>query len=229
MKHGKQFENKKQTNQKIHSHYYSEVQSGKIVRSQIKAKLLGNDLLFNSSSGVFSKEHVDKGTQILIENSIIKDGWIVLDLGAGIGVVGIAVAKKYDCQVCMIEINKRAYDLSRENIRLNKLSEKILALQGNLYEPIEKKGVEKSFGKGFEKGVEFDTILLNPPQSAGKDICIKMIEGAINHLKKGGILQIVARHNKGGETLSKHMEQVFGNVSEIAKKSGFRVYISERI
>ena len=40
------------------------------------------------------------------------------------------------------------------------------------------------------------------------------------------LLQIVARHNKGGKTLMEKMDEVFGNVKDIAKKSGFRVYIS---
>jgi len=55
-----------------------------------------------------------------------------------------------------------------------------------------------------------------------------LIEEARNHLKYGGNLQLVARHNKGGKTLSKKIEEVFGNVKVIAKKAGYWVYLSEK-
>ena len=76
---------------------------------------------------------------------------------------------------------------------------------------------------------EFDTILLNPPQHAGKDVCMKMIENAIKYLKNGGLLQLVARHNKGGKSFEKKMKEVFGNVKDIAKKGGFRVYVAKAV
>ena len=46
-------------------------------------------------------------------------------------------------------------------------------------------------------------------------------------IKKKGTLQIVARHNKGGKNLSEKMEEVFGNVKVLAKKRGYRVYLSQ--
>jgi 16S rRNA G1207 methylase RsmC len=52
-----------------------------------------------------------------------------------------------------------------------------------------------------------------------------LIEDSKIHLKKGGSLQLVARHNKGGASLGKKMEQVFGNVKVIVKKSGYCVYM----
>ena len=73
---------------------------------------------------------------------------------------------------------------------------------------------------------DFDVILSNPPQTAGKELCFKLIEESKNYLKYNGSLQLVARHKKGGNTLSKKMEEVFGNVKVIAKKSGYFVYLS---
>jgi 16S rRNA (guanine1207-N2)-methyltransferase len=75
----------------------------------------------------------------------------------------------------------------------------------------------------------FDTILLNPPQTAGKKLCFELIEESKAHLKKDGLLQLVARHNKGGKDLSKKMLEVFGNVEPTAKEAGFRVYVSKRL
>jgi len=73
---------------------------------------------------------------------------------------------------------------------------------------------------------KFDVILLNPPQTAGRKLCFRMIEESRKYLKKGGSLQLVARHNKGGRVLSEKMEEVFGNLETIARKGGYRVYVS---
>lgn len=197
-------------------HYFSEEQDGVFEKKEIKAKLLGNEFVFKTGPGVFSKERVDRGTEILVENCIVKKAWKVLDLGSGIGVVGIAVAKKYKCEVVMTEINKRAHLLSKENITLNKV-ENIKALQGDMFEKLDKYEI-----------ADFDAVLLNPPQTAGKKICLSMIDGSFERLKKKGLLQMVARHNKGGKTLSEYMRDLFGNVKEIAKESGYRVYVSEK-
>jgi 16S rRNA G1207 methylase RsmC len=79
--------------------------------------------------------------------------------------------------------------------------------------------------EGIDK--KFDVILLNPPQTAGKETCFDMIEGAKEHLKKGGTLQLVARHQKGGRALSEKMKEVFGNVGVLNRKGGYRVYCSK--
>jgi len=195
-------------------HYYSEKQDSVLKLKKIKVEFFGRGLNINTGSGVFSVGRVDKGTQILLDNCIIKEGWDVLDLGCGYGVVGIAVANAYPmAKVIMTEVNKRAVRLARMNIKENRL-DNIEVRQGNCYEKI-------------SNDERFDTILLNPPQSAGKKLCFEMIKQSKEHLKKCGLLQLVARHNKGGKALSQEMEKALGNVRDTAKKSGYRVYVSE--
>ena len=75
---------------------------------------------------------------------------------------------------------------------------------------------------------EPDTILFNPPQKIGKQGCFDLISDCYSLLKKSGSLQLVARHNKGGKVLRSYMEELFGNVSDLAKSGGFRVYYSEK-
>jgi 16S rRNA (guanine1207-N2)-methyltransferase len=112
----------------------------------------------------------------------------------------------------MTDINERAVMISKKNIKLHSL-EGIEARKSNVFSAINE---------------SFDTILLNPPQTAGKDVCFRMIQESFEHINKNGLLQIVARHNKGGKTLSEKMESVFGNVGTTAIKSGFRVYASKK-
>jgi 16S rRNA G1207 methylase RsmC len=193
------------------SHYFSEKQDSKFIPMKMQVNISGIKFDLFSSSGVFSKGELDKGTEILIRTSIVDDGTKVLDLGCGIGTVGIAIKKKYPAaEVLMADINERAVYLAEKNIILNELSG-VQARKSDIYSAIDEK---------------FDVILLNPPQTAGKDICFSMIEKAKEHLNENGTLQLVARHNKGGETLSLKMKEVFSNMTEIAKEAGFRVYLS---
>ncbi len=194
------------------THYFSEKQESAINLKKIKIKIEETSLEFYSSSGVFSKDELDKGTKLLIENAEIGQNWDVLDLGCGTGVVGLFVKKRNPgTKILMADINERAVMLSKKNIRLHGF-DNIEARKSDVFSNIKE---------------HFDAILLNPPQTAGREVCFKMIEESKSHLKKDGLLEIVARHNKGGETLSKKMGEVFGNVRDIAKKGGFRVYISQ--
>ena len=194
-------------------HYYSKKQTSSINLKKIKIQLRNKEFELYSASGIFSKDKLDKGTKLLIENCVIESGWNVLDIGCGIGVIGIAVKLlNPSTEVMMSDINKRAVMISKKNIKLHKLD--IEVIKSDLYAKIADK---------------FDTILVNPPQTAGKDICFQIIDEAKNHLNNNGLLQLVARHNKGGSVLEKHMKEIFGNVEQIVKGSGYRVYISKHL
>ena len=194
------------------THYYSREQESALNKKIISANIRGNSLKFYVGSGVFSKTRVDKGSLLLANSAVIEDTWRVLDLGCGYGPVGIAIAKAFpSAKMLLSDVNKRAVGLAKMNIKLNNLHN-AHAIQSDRFENIKEK---------------FNAILLNPPQSAGKDLCLEMIELSKNHLEKGGLFQMVARHNIGGRELEKRMLEVFGNVQEIAKKSGYRIYISE--
>lgn len=193
-------------------HYYSEKQTSKLRIKEINTNLKGNKLKFCTGSGVFSIGKIDKGTALLIEKCIIKPNWKILDLGCGYGPIGISIAKAFpSTKILMTDINQRAIKLSKINTKLNQI-DNITIKQSNLYNNIKE---------------EFNTIITNPPQTAGKKICFEIIEKAKSHLKEGGLLQLVARHQKGGKELEKKMKEVFGNVKEIGKKSGYRVYVSK--
>jgi 16S rRNA G1207 methylase RsmC len=195
-------------------HYFSEKQDSDINLKKIKIKINEREMELYTGAGIFSKDELDKGSRLLIENAEIKEKDAVLDLGCGYGVVGISIKKKYSStKILMTDINERAVMIAAKNIKLHNLL-----------------GIEARKSDIFSNIPEsFDAILLNPPQTAGREICFKMIEQSEKHLNPGGKLQIVARHNKGGETLSKKMKEVFGNVNTTARGSGFRVYVSEKI
>ncbi len=193
-------------------HYFSEKQDSPLRMQKISSTVRGKTFYFFTGSGVFSKEKIDDGSKLLIESVQLKKEAHVLDLGSGYGPVGIILKKFFPtCDVTLSEINERAVHLAQSNAALNNVTVDIR--QSNIFENVPEK---------------FDVILLNPPQSAGKELCFQMITESINHLTKRGKLIIVARHNKGGKELNKKMGSVFGNVSEGNKSAGFRIYESEK-
>ena len=194
-------------------HYYTEKQTSAFNPKKIAVKVSGDELEFYTAGGVFSPKKLDAGTKLLTESAVVEEGWKVLDLGCGYGVVGILLKKiNQSLEVVMSDVNTRSLDLTRMNAKLHKVDVEIIHSDSFSDAELDKK--------------MFDTILFNPPQTAGKAVCFKMIEESKTHLVKGGLLQIVARHQKGGKHLSQKMEEVFGNVKDTAKKSGYRVYVS---
>ena len=190
-------------------HYFSENQESELKLKTINVILDKREYTFFTSSGVFSKNKVDYGTKVLVNYMQINENDKVLDLGCGIGIVGRVAASKTKNKVILTDVNKRAIKLAKMN---TKKIRTITVLQGNAFEKIKEK---------------FDVILLNPPQAAGKKVCHAMIKDSKDFLLKDGTLQVVARHNKGGGSLSEYMESVFGNMKTIAKKGGYRVYVSK--
>jgi 16S rRNA (guanine1207-N2)-methyltransferase len=192
------------------SHYYEKEQDSELVIHEYTARLRGHSLTLESASGIFSAKELDKGTSVLIEHCEMQDNRSVLDLGCGNGAVGIAIKKAFPgITLTMSDINERAARIAKSNARRLHVDAKVIR--------------SDKFEKIAEK---FDIILLNPPQSAGKDVCFAMISEAKEHLNDKGLLQVVARHNKGGRMLSGYMESVYGNVRDIARKGGYRVYVS---
>ena len=190
-------------------HYYTKNPVSNFNLRKVKFIINHMEYEFYTGSGIFSNNKLDFGTRVLIENMKVKEEDDVLDLGCGLGVVGRVVANITKGKVVLVDINKRAVKLSKMNTKGLKNVE---VFQGDMYEAVE--------------GKKFDVILLNPPQTAGKKVCLAMIKKALDHLKKGGSLQMVARHNKGGETLSKYMIEIFGNMETLVREGGYRVYMS---
>ncbi|MEJ5257476.1 MAG: class I SAM-dependent methyltransferase [Fervidobacterium sp.] len=194
-------------------HYYTEEPSTVLKVKEVQVKLRNGHLyIFKSPSGVYSFGALDKATEILINHHAPVFGK-VLDIGCGYGVIGIIIKKEEPkIELFMSDINRRAVEFAKINAKDNNIEADIR--QGNLYEPW--------------NDMKFDHIISNPPIVAGKEVWMKLIEGAFEHLNAGGTLQLVAYHNKGGERIKKYMNEIFGNAEDIWKEGGIRIYISKR-
>ena len=197
-------------------HYFSENPKSSFIKEKFVVELLGENIIINSGSGLFSLKELDFGSELLIKNAkiLLKDSK-VLDLGCGYGIIGIALKKHYpSLDVTLVDVNDRAIQVTKKNCDENHTD-------CTIYK-------SDIFSNVALHDVKFDVVLTNPPFSAGKKVCIEFIKQSFEHLNHNGLLELVAPHNKGGESLKKVMLEVFGNVDELAKKRGYRVYISEK-
>lgn len=189
-------------------HYYSNNPTSKSEERVLNYKLKDKEFKFISDNGVFSKNHVDFATNILLNTLINQriEGKI-LDIGCGYGVIGITLAKIFNTDTTMTDINERAIDLAKRNAKLNNI-EKINILQSNGYENIKD---------------AYNIIITNPPIHAGKETLYKIYEESKKHLLNNGVLYIIINKKHGAPSTIKYLTQLFGNCEILNKKSGFNV------
>ena len=170
-----------------------------------KAKVLGNDFIFCTDNGVFSKDGLDFGSRLLLESIPLEEvGGKVLDMGCGYGVLGIVLNKILSCEVDMVDVNLRALHLCDLNIKENKCTD-IKAFESNCYEKINSK---------------YSCIITNPPIRAGKKIVYEMVMNAKNYLEEKGNLFLVIRKEQGAKSLIVDLKEIY-NVEILNKKKGF--------
>ena len=170
-----------------------------------------NDKKYNvySDNGVFSKDKFDYGTRLLLDSiDISKLSGNVLDLGCGIGVVGIILGTiNKNINIDMIDINERALSLVRDNLTLNKVKANVFS--SDVYSNVNKK---------------YDYIITNPPIRAGKNVIRGFLLGSYDYLKDDGILYFVMRKDHGVKSMIKELSVKF-NTSIVNKDKGFYVVL----
>ena len=168
-----------------------------------------NDKNYNlySDNGVFSKDKFDYGTKLLLDSiDTSKLSGNVLDLGCGIGVVGIILGTiNKNINIDMIDINERAISLVRDNLTLNKVKANVFS--SDVYSNVNKK---------------YDYIITNPPIRAGKEVVRKFLLGGYDYLNDNGILYFVMRKDHGVKSMIKELENKY-NVTIINKDKGFYI------
>ena len=189
-------------------HYYTNNPTSKSEERLIEYKIKDKTIKFISDNGVFSKGHVDIATNFML-NVLIEEeiSGKVLDVGCGYGTIGITLSKFFDIVVTMLDINERALNLAKKNVKLNNVN-----------------NIKIIESDGFEKITEeYNVIVTNPPIRAGKAVIYKMYEDAYNHLLEGGVLYLVINKKHGAPSTKEYLTQLFGNCEVLDKKTGFNV------
>lgn len=173
---------------------------------KIEVKIFDRYFNFYTDKGVFSKDCLDYGTRLLLENLNKEDiKGDILDVGCGYGVISIILSLTTNSNIDGIDVNKRALHLSRMNDKLNKT--KVNFFESDVYSNVDKK---------------YDYIITNPPIRAGKEVVYKILGEAKNHLKDGGKLYFVMRKSHGVASAIKYLSNIY-NLEIIDKSKGFYI------
>jgi len=144
---------------------------------------------------MFSKGNLSEKKRII---SQIKRNETVLDMFAGIGYFSLGIAKFSDAKkIYSIEINPESYRYLKENIRLNKLENKIVPILGDCKEC-------KKIGK-------VDRIIMGLLPSPKDYLGV-----AIKTIKKNGIIHYHSTFEKNGDC-----KKLLNEINDIAVEHGF--------
>ena len=170
-----------------------------------RAVVLNNSFIFYTDNGVFSKDGLDFGSRLLLENIPLTEiGESLLDVGCGYGVFGIVLNKILGVKVTMCDVNRRALHLAEKNIKENKCSD-CSVIESNCYQNINSK---------------YSTIITNPPIRAVKKVVYEILEGAKDYLLPDGRLFFVVRKEQGAKSIISDMQKIY-NVEVLERKKGF--------
>ncbi|MCH1722082.1 class I SAM-dependent methyltransferase [Lactococcus formosensis] len=174
---------------------------------ELSVELLGLPLHFLTDAGVFSKNAIDYGSRVLLDNFQPEGAKTLLDVGCGYGTLALTLAKKFDLKVTLVDVNSRALDLAKKNADKNNIKVDNIFLS-NIYDNVEQ---------------SFDAIISNPPIRAGKEVVHAILSDAYTHLNNNGHLTIVIQKKQGAPSAQKKMNAVFGNCEVVAKDKGYYI------
>ena len=178
----------------------------------INYSLGGVNFSLVSDRGVFSKQRLDPGSEALLKVLLTRGlTGQILDLGAGIGVMGITLKTlRPSLHITMLEINERAVNLAKRNWENSKLGESNI-LVSDVYDALTNEQL-------------FDAIVVNPPIRAGKKVVYAMLGEGQKHLNNGGALYFVMRKSHGAKSAQAYVESVYGNCHLLKRDAGYYIY-----
>ncbi len=193
------------------AHYFSSTPSGPLKERRISVSLAGRELEVTTAGGVFSPDHVDLGTRVLLDAvPPPPETGDLLDLGCGWGPVALTLAlSSPDATVWAVDVNERALELTRRNAADLSLARVNAVLPDGVPDP-----------------VRFAAIWSNPPIRIGKAELHAMLSHWLPRLAPGGHAWLVVQKNLGADSLQRWIDTEFAqelSVERAGSSKGFRV------
>lgn len=190
-------------------HYFTASPASPAELRTIDVRLAGRDVRITTASGVFSGDHLDHATRLLLDvvppPPATGD---LLDLGCGWGPVALTLAHAApQARVWAIDVNERALDLTRRNATADGAD-----------------NVTAARPEEVPDEVRFAAIWSNPPIRIGKPAVHEMLRRWLPRLTPEGAAHLVVSKNLGADSLARWIEQELGQPTErVTSAGGFRV------
>jgi len=199
------------------NHYFASSPEGPLVTREITVNLNGNKNQVLTAGGIFSPEHIDQGTQVLLTHiEAANPTGTFLDIGCGWGPIALALAlHSPKAKIYAIDVNERSLQLTQLNADKLGITNIIVCKPEDVPEKI-----------------LFDEIWSNPPIRVGKKVLHEILNLWIKKLAKGGTARLVVQKNLGSDSLHKWLLEEFSPEFEstrIDSSKTFRVLKVSRL
>lgn len=189
------------------SHYFTNDKHTHDYRS-IKYELNGTSYIFKTDAGVFSRNDVDFGSDLLIKTVFDdvsnQNPTSMIDMGAGYGVISIVLSDQLNLESTAVDVNLNALALTKQNAK--------------------KFNVATMSREDYNHAqITTDLYITNPPFRAGKSIVMEIIEDAHKRVAEEGRFYMVVQKKQGMPSYKKAIEQLFNNVETLAKSKGYYI------
>ncbi|QIM18805.1 methyltransferase [Leucobacter coleopterorum] len=201
----------------MNQHYFSEAPLGEFKPREIDVLLAGETRSVVTAGGVFSPEHLDRGTEILLRTlaSAGQPGsGPALDIGCGWGPIALHTAlESPEREVWAIDVNERSRELTRLNA--DRLGASALRVAAPEDVPSE---------------LLFDEIISNPPIRVGKEVLHGILHQWLPRLAPKGVAHLVVAKHLGADSLQRWIAAEFTDltVERVARDKGFNVIRAAR-
>lgn len=192
------------------SHYFDEAPSGDMKTKDIKVTLDAREVTVTTAGSIFSPDHVDTGTKILLAHlDDAPAGGDILDLGCGWGPIALALAlHSPKATVWAVDVNERARQLTELN------AAKLGLTNIKVCHPSE-----------VPANLEFTGIWSNPPIRVGKEVLHELMTTWLTRLEIGADAYLVVQKNLGADSLQRWIgANVRGiSIERVSTAKAFRV------
>ena len=176
--------------------------------------LRGFDFTFYTTWGLFSPEHIDDGTRLLIEEIEVKEDAVSLDLGCGYGAIGLVLAKLSPKGIVhMVDKDFVAVEYAEKNAKTNNLT-----------------NCKSYLSNGFSAvpaNTLFDIIVSNLPAKPSKELYWILFEDAKKNLKPGGKFYVVIISGLK-EFIKRSFDETFGNYKKLRQGKAHAVLMATK-
>lgn len=221
-------------------HYFSASPSTSAATTERRVHLQGLEYTVATQPGVFSHDHVDKGTAVLLDKVPVPEtttGELAVDIGCGWGPITLALAAAVRDSVGTareeavageegavvelwgVDVNERSRELTERNLRRAGLWE-APGLESAVYTP------EEAFAALGERKVSL--IWSNPPVRIGKEALHELLVSWLSVLADDGVAYLVVQKNLGADSLQKWLRGQGFSCEKLASAKGFRVLEARR-
>lgn len=192
-------------------HYFSSEPGSEFTPKEIRVWLAERELTVTTANSIFSPDHVDGGTRILLD-------WLakaptegnLIDVGCGWGPIAISLALHApNATVWAVDVNERSLELTRLN------AERLGLTNIRVCRPEE-----------VPADVEFAGVWSNPPIRVGKEALHEILMTWLPRLMEGAEAYLVVAKQLGADSLQKWLSDELGadfDVARVETAKGFRI------